>query len=286
MKRTLIAMVALGALLAGCSANDGTEAPSVDTQKHELAPDAKPFYEFEAGGHLFQFVQPGGAGLVLVEKTAVGETSLLAGYSAERPSVTAMYQYLKPGAKVPQELLDFDAKVKLVASPSAALPDPEVPPPQGSPQLAPASEPGQHTAHEAGAAHFQSSHCPTQPDPGTSFDYYEEHSPQSTRLFCWSGGYTGTWTESSTAKVLTHTVAAVFRSVRYEMSVQGWSGGWDVLQGQQYLFNGWNGTFWDCWCVPICACGDEDYNIKGMSGKVFDGTQGPSTWRFGGGFWK
>ncbi|HEY6559863.1 MAG TPA: hypothetical protein VI072_21415 [Polyangiaceae bacterium] len=285
MKRTVFA---IGLLLGGCGADGPApdDSSAATNEALERAPDARPFYAFEVRGHVFEFVQPGGAGLVLVEKSPIGAASLLDGVDVRRPSVSDMYRHLKPGTEVPRELLEFEARVELVSLPGEALPGPDISAPEGSPQRASLPAPGQHTTHEGGSAHFQSSHCPTQPDPATGFSFYEEHSPKSTRLFCWANGYTGTWTESSSAKVLTHDVAAVFRSVRYEMKVQGWSAGWDVLQGQQTRFNGWNGKFWDCWCVPICACGDQDYNVKSMSGKVFDGTQGPSTWRFGGGFWK
>ncbi len=217
MKRTLFA---IGALLVGCGADDGTtpigtEPPPVETEAR--APDAVPFYEFEVGGHRFQFVQAG-AGLVMHESSPMDAPSLLEGFRPAKLTVSSVHQFLKPNAAVPQELLDFDSRVELVVPPGEALPDPEIPPPQGSPAVAPAPlEPGQRPMHEAGGAHFQSSHCPTTPSPSTDFDFYEEHSPHSTRLFCWSGDHIGPWTESSTAKVLTHEVAAVRSSVRYEM---------------------------------------------------------------------
>lgn len=280
----------LGACLITACSVESSEPPAslegVAEEGSELAPPAEPFFEFHVHGHTIQFVETEGGGLVVSEIAPTDEASIMTGIDAEEALPSEIYQALIPGAGVPPELSEYEARMGAFVTERPTSVDPEVSARSGSPDIAIA--PGSRLTHEAGGPHFAESHCPTTPDSGVQWSFYEEHAPITTRSFCWSAGFTGAWTESSSSKATTQEVAAVVGDVCYNLSLPGWSGSWTVAPGTTQRFWARNGTFWDC--CGICACGDLDIHQKTITGTISTGAPGCNaaglTWRWGGGFWR
>jgi hypothetical protein len=278
-------------VLAACAVDtsDGISETGVDPNETAipLEPAAVPFYRFEVRGHTIEFVETPGGGLVVAEIANSDEPTVMVGVDAERAAPSAIYTTLTANEAVPAEILAYEERIaNLPRSQGRSEPDPEVEQPLGSPEAASSS--GVRLMHENGADHFTASHCPSAPASGVEWDFYEEHAPKATRKFCWAAGFTGQWTEKSTAKAATQEVAAVVGSVCHNLSVPGWSGSWTVSPGKTHRVWARNGFFWDC-CF-ICACGDQDISEKTITSSISTGAPGCNdpglTWRWGGGFWK
>jgi hypothetical protein len=282
-------------VFAACSLDTSGEASetgvNLDETQIPLSPPAEPFFRFEVRGHTIEFVETPGGGLVVSEIGNTDEPSVMVGLDPKRASPTKIYTTLTASATVPPELLAYEERLAaLPRSEIASVPDAEIAEPVGSPDAASSVDtiPGQRLMHEGGSAHFTSSHCPTSPDAGVQWNFFEEHAPIATRTFCWAAGFTGQWAESSTAKATTQEVAAVVGNVCHNLSLPGWSGSWTVTPGTTNRVWARNGTFWDC--CGICACGDQDIHERGISSTISTGAPGCNafglTWRWGGGFWR
>jgi hypothetical protein len=282
-------------VFAACSLETSDEASETGANANEtqipLADPAEPFFRFEVRGHTIEFVETPGGGLVVSEIGNTDEPSVMVGLDPETASPTTIYTTLTASETVPPELAAYEERLAaLPRSEVARAPEAEVREPVGSPEAVSRLDatPGVRLMHENGSAHFSASHCPTSPDSGVQWSFYEEHNPITTRSFCWAGGFTGQWTESSHSKATTQEVAAVVGNVCHNLSLPGWSGSWTVTPGTTNRVWARNGTFWDC-CF-ICACGDKDLREETITSSISTGAPGCNapglTWRWGGGFWR
>lgn len=270
-------------LLVGCS---GADLPPVDGSAAEV--DAMPqnvgssrqLARFDAGGHVVEIYEMSPGSLLIAEQGRVEEPSTLRGLVGT-VSLAELYSSFVEG-EVPAALIEFDGRAPEAVARLAEAPVAEAEMAKGAPRHA-SELPGVQPQHEAGGAHFASEHCAEEPASGAA---YLGRDPVAVRRFCWSAGYTNSWTEAANAGVFTHEIAAVNGDICYTAEDDTTSRSFEVLEGGSLRV--WRSNeivHYDVPCPSGAVCSGLGLpQVKRMAGRI--GCASGDTWRFGGGFWK
>jgi hypothetical protein len=250
--------------------------------------EAQPLAEFDAKGHTIRLYAGSAGDVVIAERKSPQERSVLEGLPDDI-SLTSLYSRFQSGP-VPAAIVEFDARAippdGSEAEIAATAPAAEA---SGSPKVASEAAPGLRLTHEDGTGdHFRAAHCATTPSSSIP-DLWTMNPPTAVRTFCWASGFTGSWTETASARVLTQAVSAISGDICYTLSTSdGTSMQFNIFQGEQWDFNWRNAVYDDTSSCPpwpfACGAVPRRIRIKTMNGAV--GCASGDSWRFGGGFWK
>jgi hypothetical protein len=292
MQHSNLVRVGIGASLlfaAACAeGGDGAvdEAPSAPTVGDTAGAEPEAFGKLTLREHTISFYDEGDGVFGVAERGPIGEPSLLDRFpSGASPS--EIFARLDAGP-VPESVLEFERRHHIVSSLNLDDADAE--------SAATETRDGFVVLkHEAGASHFTSSHCPPEPFPAVWSGFAEGFHRSSaqtntnivTRKFCWSAGHSGSWTESSTAAVMSNVVSAVSGSICFTRVKDTGSATWTILQGEQMTYNTFNRpAVWN----PPCggsACSSLYASVNApLSASVGCANDAGDVWRWGGIFKK